>query len=87
MFDSRIINNRLKMKYYRQLTEIYVSTMEWKNMPDTVDVRFLEMVLFREGAAVFFRDEDLGYLALRMVEAGQYNLYDNPTVRYGYGTN
>ena len=35
---------------------------EWKNLPETVDPRYLELCLFGLGNAVFFKDDVLGYL-------------------------
>ena len=37
-------------------------------MPDTIDERFLELALFSMGMAVFFKDEVMGYLALRTTQ-------------------
>lgn len=45
--------------YLERLTELAISMFEWHNLPDTVDSRFLELTLFTEGQAVFFRDDDL----------------------------
>lgn len=47
------------LQYYNRLVELSVSMFEWKNLPDTVDPRFLELVLFSQGMAVFFKDKDL----------------------------
>jgi hypothetical protein len=60
---------------------------EWKNVPDTIDVRYLELALFGDGMAVFFKDEVLGYLALRCAIGGQLNVYRIPTMRRAYAAN
>lgn len=57
---------------------------EWKNLPDTIDERYLERTLFLEGQALFFKDEVLGYLALKTTTQGRLNIYDVPTVRRAY---
>ena len=73
--------------YYTRLMEIAISTFEWENLPDTIDPRFLELVLFSEGRAVFFEDEIIGYLALRCITSGQWNVYDIPINREAFATN
>ena len=62
--ESAIMNNRTYQQYYNRLTELAISMFEWKNLPPSVDERFLEMTLFSDGVAVFFKDDVLGELAL-----------------------
>lgn len=80
-------NNATYDKYYNRLVELAISTFEWKNLPDTINERFLELVLFGNGSAVFFKDEVLGYLALRMSWNGKLNIYREPTKRRAYADN
>lgn len=67
--------------------ELSISMFEWENLPDTVDSRFLELVLFGDGMCVFFEDEEIGYLALRTAIGGNLNLYQIPTERRAYASN
>lgn len=67
--------------YYDRLTELSISMFEWKGLPDTIDERFMELALFSEGHAVFFKDEVLGYLALRCAIGSRMNVYNIPTRR------
>ena len=85
--ESAYMNNRTYMQYYNRLTELAVSMFEWKNLPETVDARFLEMCLFSDGMCVFFEDEVLGYLGLRCMIGGRLNVYQIPTDRKAYATN
>lgn len=87
--------------YLERLTELSVSMFEWKNVPDSIDTRFLEMVLFTNGSAVFFKDEDLDlnvgladdriedgtYLALPVAMNGRWNVYNVPMQRRAYASN
>ena len=73
--------------YYRRLVELSVSMFEWQNLPETVDERFLELALFGTGMAVFFKDEEIGYLALRCMINGPLNVYNIPTGRRAYASN
>ena len=85
-FDqSAWMNNSTYMQYFDRLMELAVSMFEWENMPEEIDVRFLELSLFRDGKAVFFRDDDLDqYLALKCAINGGYNVYGIPINRRAY---
>ena len=80
-------NNWSYMQYYNRLVELAISMFDWKNIPDTIDVRFLELALFTDGKAVFFKDEELGYLALRCAISGPLNVYRIPIKRRAYAVN
>ena len=81
-------NNTLDWRmYYDRLTELSISMFEWKNLPDSVDPRFLELCLFSDGQCLFFKDEVMGYLALRCMIGGQWDVYQIPTRRTAYASN
>lgn len=86
-WESAKMNNYSFKQYYNRLTELSVSMFEWKNVPDSIDVRFLELALFGDGMAVFFKDEVLGFLALRCAIGGPMNVYRIPTSRRAYAAN
>ena len=81
------MNNYTFMQYYNRLTELSISMFEWKNLPESIDTRFLELVLFSDGMAVFFKDEVMGYLSLRTMIGGHLNIYQIPTIRTAYASN
>lgn len=85
VFDASARINKLTYSYYfNRLLELSVSMFEWKNVPDTIDARFLELALFQDGNAVFFKDDVLGFLALRCAAGGRLNVYNIPTERRAY---
>jgi hypothetical protein len=91
--DSALMNNRTYIQYYNRLTELALSMFEWTGLPKSVDPRFLEMCLFADGKAVFFKDPAMadeygseGYLALQVAIEGQLNVYRIPTKRRAYAT-
>lgn len=86
-YESAKMNNAEFLQYYNRLIELSVAMFEWKNLPDTVDPRYLELCLFGDGMCVFFKDEDLGFLALRTMIGGYLNVYGIPTERTAYATN
>lgn len=86
-WESATLNNTNFKQYYNRLTELSISMFEWKNLPDTVDPRFLELTLFSDGQAVFFYDEEIGYLALQNILGGKFNVYRVPVDRRAYAVN
>lgn len=87
-------------QYLMMLTELAISMFDWHNVPDSVNLRFLELTLFGSGHAVFFRDEDLTgdtglpesdrtdgtYLALQVSMNGRLNVYREPVDYAAYAT-
>ena len=59
--ESAFRNKQAYLKYFNRLWELGMSMFEWENLPTTIDERFLELTLFTKGAAIFFKDNDLGY--------------------------
>lgn len=86
-WESALMNNRTYMQYYQRLTELAISMFEWKNLPDTVDERFIEMCLFGDGMAIFFKDDVMGFLCLQCMINGRWNVYRIPIDRKAYATN
>ena len=86
-WQSARMNNTTFLQYYNRLTELAISMFEWKNLPESVDPRFLELALFADGMAIFFEDEVMGYLALRTMIGGRLNVYQIPTDRRAYASN
>lgn len=86
-WESAKRNNSTYIQYFNRLVELAVSMFEWKNIPDSIDPRYLELALFRDGKAVFFKDEELGYLGLRCMAAGTWDVYQVPKIRTAYSAN
>lgn len=74
-------------QYIERLTDLSISVFEWSNLPDTIDARFLELTLFSDGQAVYFRDEVLGDLCLQCATMAPLNVYRIPTRRRAYASN
>ena len=86
-WESSWINNQTYTHYYNRLLELAISMFEWKNLPDTVDPRFLELTLFSRGKAIFFKDEVLGCLALETAMQGRLDHYHVPLESRAYASN
>lgn len=74
-------------EYLERLTELSISMFEWKNLPKSVDPRFLELTLFTDGQAVFFEDEVMGYLGLQVIINGPLDVYRVPIRRRAFAVN
>lgn len=87
-WESGLLNNATYMQYYNRLTELSISMFDWKNLPPSVDPRFLELTLFSKGAAVFFKDEDMEedkqLLALQVLMQGDFDIYNIPRNRTAF---
>lgn len=86
-WQSATKNKQSWLMYYNRLTELSVSMFDWQNVPDTIDTRFLELCLFGDGMCVFFKDDVMGYLALRCMIGGRLDVYQIPTERTAYASN
>ena len=87
-WESAITNTACYDFYYDKIKELSISVFEWQNVPDEIDVRFLELMLFERGAVVFFRDEDMQqYLCLPYTEQGKWNVYRIPLLRRAFASN
>ena len=80
-WESAKYNNGTFFTYYNRLVELSVAMFKWKNLPDTIDPRYLELALYTDGHVVFFEDELLGHLALRCSVGGGFNVYNVPLRR------
>ena len=86
-WETAELNNDTFIQYYNRITELAVSMFDWQNLPDTIDPRYLELALFSDGMAVFFYDDDIGFLCLRSMIGGNLNVYGIPEQRTAYATN
>lgn len=82
--DSATKNTLTYMQYLRRLMELSMSMFAWKNLPNTVDPRYIELRLFETGSVVFFKDDVLGELCLDCIQQGNFDVYGNPITRRAY---
>lgn len=82
--ESLILNKHTYTQYLNWLTELAISMFKWKNLPETVDARYIEMQLFLTGAMVYFNDEVIGDLCLNCLSQGRMDVYGYPIIRRAY---
>lgn len=85
--EAFLQNQRTYLQYINRLTELSISMFDWQNLPDTIDARFLELALFNDGMAVFFKDEVMGYLGLQVMIGGKLDVYRIPITRTAFAQN
>lgn len=82
-----VMNDLVYIDYYTRLKEYAINTFQWVNLPDTVDARYMELILCERGKVCFFQDELVGFMALPVNEYGNLNVYNYPTERLIYAVN
>lgn len=88
LFNEALRRNRWSAEqYFNQFFELSVSMFEWQKLPDTVDPRFIEWGLFRDGRMIYFNDEVIGNLCLQCSVQGNFDFYHVPKVRRAYAIN
>lgn len=64
--------------FLNTLVELGLNRFKWKNLPDTIDPRYLELSLMLNGSVIFFYDYLYGYKALTGTYTG-IDMEYNPT--------
>ena len=77
--DAILMNNDTYFDYLDRFKKIALSIFEWKNLPDSMDSRYLEMSLYYTGRASLLWDNEYGFLNLKCNPTGKYNIYGIPT--------
>jgi hypothetical protein len=88
-FWSSANDNEWSAIYYlNRLTELAMAMFEWKNLPDTIDWRFLEYTLYYDGKALWFYEDGLkDYVVTKCAMSGKMNFYRIPNKRRAYADN
>lgn len=82
-----VMNDLVYIDYYTRLKEYAINTFQWVNLPNTVDARYMELMLCERGKVCFFQDELVGFMALPVNEYGNLNVYNYPTEHQIYAVN
>lgn len=82
--SAQYLNNVQCMNVFNMITNIALSRFKWINLPDTCMPDVLEQTLFFYGRALFFEDDDLGFVHTPVMLPGPFNIYFESTVRQAY---
>lgn len=87
-WDSLHGNEFSAIYYMNRLTELALAMFEWKNLPDTIDYRYLEYILFYDGKALFSHDDGLDNLIVTKCSmCGKMDFYRVPYHRRAFADN
>ena len=76
--ENQLSNWRTYQMYLREMLTLAENVFEFENLPDFIDVAFLNKKLLRDGSIVFFKDEYLGVIALPYTVMGTLDIYQRP---------
>lgn len=77
--ESAYLNSATYLDYFERLKKVAVSMFKWKNLPDSMNERWLELCLFYDGKAGFLYDDVYGFINTKATSGGQINIYGLPT--------
>lgn len=78
MINTQISNFKTYNMYFREMLTLAENVFEFKNLPEFIDVAYLNKQLLREGAVAFFIEKDLGLIALPYNIVGTLDVYGRP---------
>lgn len=86
--ESNAKNNLVVQTWLNRIFELALCVFEYKNVPGSIDIRYLEKTLITKGCVAWFKDDVTGeLLALHSVTQGQFDVYGNPRNRQAIGYN
>lgn len=87
-WDSANSNEYSALYYLNRLTELAMAMFEWENLPDQIDWRYLEYILYYDGKVLFSKDKELDeYIVTKCALSGKMNFYRVPERRRAYADN
>ena len=88
MVKSQLSNLRTVQMYTRQMLTLAENVFEFDELPELIDVAYMNKVLLRQGSIAFFKDDVLDtILALPYTNLGRLDVYGRPTTIQVYGEN
>ena len=89
LVNSQLNNFMTYEMYKRQLLTLAENVFEFVNLPEFIDVSYLNKVLLRQGAIAFFKDEFISdsIIALPFRNTGKLDVYGRPLTIEVYSNN
>lgn len=85
--NSQITNYYTYLMKLRQCRSLAENVFCYENMPEMIDVAYMNAVLVNKGAIAFFKDEIMGLIALPFSISGKLDVYGRPQRIIAYGKN
>lgn len=85
--NSTQLNNGAFNEYFLKLMDMLLVRFTYKNVPDSMDIRYLELKLITEGSAIVFKDEYAGLMGMGTSYQGVLDQYGVPSERQAISAN
>lgn len=72
------MNQQTYRVFYQQYKSIALNMFEWKGLPEGIEERYIERVLFDQGKVLFFRDPAMSFMALPCGPGPYLDVYGEP---------
>ena len=79
VINAQISSDKTYQMYLRQFLNLAENVFVFENLPEMIDESYLNKSLTRKGSIAFFKDEELGVLALPYTILGKLDVYNRPT--------
>lgn len=87
LINSQLNNFKTYLMYKRQMLTMAENVFLIENLPEFIDISYVNKILVNRGAIAFFKDEILGVLALPFKILGKLDVYGRPLKIQVYGRN
>lgn len=78
LINSQLSNWKTYEMYKREMLTLAENVFEFEDLPEYIDVAFLNKKLLRDGSIAFFNDEVMGVIALPYTVLGTLDIYGRP---------
>ena len=78
LINSQLTNMKTYLMYRAEMLTLAENVFKFKNLPEFIDVAYLNKTLLRNGSIAFFKDDILGVIALPYDVIGNFDIYGRP---------
>lgn len=82
-----LLNDLTYKAIFDKFKMIAINLFEWTGLPDGIEEKYIENLLFDEGQAIFFRDPAMSYMCLKADNGAEQNVYGEPLGWWATGFN
>lgn len=84
---SDLLNDLTFRTLFDKFKLIAMNEWDWQGLPDGIEPRHIEKLLFSKGMACFFKDPNMSHMVLECAPGGQVNVYGDPLHYRAHGFN
>ena len=66
---------------------VAMNLFEWSNLPEGIEEKYIEKLLFEYGQAIFFKDPEMSFMCLEAANGANLNVYGEPLGWWATGFN